>query len=609
MIFIKLVKQTQNNDCSIACLAMVINYYYNQNYDVDRLKVENNYNDESLSFFDINNLSEKYFLKTTALEIEQDLEQVDQQIYLAQVINQAGMVHFVVVEKQKYFLVVYDPSKTKKEKFTYNDFYKIFTGYILVFKSNKRQFLANYNHIKSIFYNFNLTCIAYILINLFSVLLVVLEMRFLYIYSSSFLNKNNSISIYLYFLFIFLINITIGEISKILLNSLYKKNKAKKTKLFYNYLIENNTKLDLVNSYSEIRFLASFETLNFLSLISSFISSIVILSAVYYVNKTIFLVLLVFDLIWLTISFIYKLVTENKSIENKETNFISSLFNKNTLFDKDNIFKTIDSLDQTKLDILNVCFSIVEKISLLVIYFVSWELLKFNYLEFSLLIIVILFKSIHSNDLKKVIYFVENYSKYKQIATKFKNYDTKIEYQEFENINSFELKDLSTDKHFIFNNKINVISNEYKLNLLTKDINQIDHILVLINDLNIKNISKLSLKKHIKNLDDININYSTIFQNIIVDANKENIFENEIIKNLLTKYNINLIKIINSHDLNKKEYEIIKLLRIFYLNSQYILLKDDFEILEKQDIENVLKLFENYNSNTRLITTFNYTQV
>ncbi|MBY7704939.1 hypothetical protein JIY74_32780 [Vibrio harveyi] len=39
MIFIKLVKQTQNNDCSLACLAMVINYYYNQNYDVDRLKV------------------------------------------------------------------------------------------------------------------------------------------------------------------------------------------------------------------------------------------------------------------------------------------------------------------------------------------------------------------------------------------------------------------------------------------------------------------------------------------------------------------------------------------------------------------------------------------
>ncbi|MBY7704801.1 hypothetical protein JIY74_31980 [Vibrio harveyi] len=222
---------------------------------------------------------------------------------------------------------------------------------------------------------------------------------------------------------------------------------------------------------------------------------------------------------------------------------------------------------------------------------------------------MILFKSIHSNDLKKVIYFVENYSKYKQIATKFKNYESQIEYQEFEDINSFELRDLSNNKSFVFNNKINVISNEYKLNLLTKDINQIAHILVSINDINIKNISKLSLKKHIKNLDDININYSTIFQNIIVGKNTENIFENEIIKNLLTKYNINLIKIINSYDLNKKEYEIIKLLRIFYLNSQYVLLDDDFEIIEKQDIENVLKLFENYNSNTRMITTFNYTQV
>ncbi|SYV95883.1 Uncharacterised protein, partial [Mycoplasma putrefaciens] len=138
----------------------------------------------------------------------------------------------------------------------------------------------------------------YILISLFSVLLVVLEMRFLYLYSLSIANPTNSVYLYFYFLFIFLINIFLNEVLKVILNHLYKTNKQKKTQIFYSYLVENNTVLDLVNCYSEIKFLASYQTIYFLNFLASLISSTVILAVIFYINKLIFFVMLIFDVIW-----------------------------------------------------------------------------------------------------------------------------------------------------------------------------------------------------------------------------------------------------------------------------------------------------------------------
>ncbi|AEM68700.1 cysteine peptidase family C39 domain-containing protein [Mycoplasma putrefaciens] len=610
MIFIKLVKQTQYNDCSLACLSMIINYYYDQNYDVDRMKLENNYDDEMLSFFDISNLSSRYFLKSSAFQVEQDLEQINQKIYLAQIVNEQGLLHFVVVQKAKDLLIVYDPSKTKKQKLTYQQFYKNFTGYVLTFQANKKQFQANFNHIKSIFTNFNWYYLLYILISLFSVLLVVLEMRFLYLYSLSIANPTNSVYLYFYFLFIFLINIFLNEVLKVILNHLYKTNKQKKTQIFYSYLVENNTVLDLVNCYSEIKFLASYQTIYFLNFLASLISSTVILAVIFYINKLIFFVMLIFDVIWLAISFIFKSISNKRSLDqNQEAKLVSSLFNKELLYQKAMIDQLINQLDDNKTDLLNLCFLLIEKLSLLVVYFVSWKLLKFNYLEFSLSITSYLFKSLHTGDLKKIVSFMQNYAKYQQLVVKFQNYHQEIKYYQFETIDSFSLKDLLNNQQLTFDQKINFISKDYDLNLLTKQTKQLDHILIYINEINIKNISKLMIKQHITNLDHLTISYATIFQNIVLETNKTNIFTNQVIANLLNKYQIDLTMIVSQNLVSKKVQEIIKLLRIFYLNSKYILLKDDFEIISKSDVLKVLQLFNDYNSNSLLITTFNYTKV
>ncbi|QVK06398.1 peptidase C39 [Mycoplasma mycoides subsp. capri] len=598
------MKQTQYNDCSIACLAMIINYYYNQNYDLDRLKLEINYVEEMLSFYDISNICSKYFLTCKALQIENDLEQINKKVYLAQVVNQTGLLHFVVVEKQNNHLIIYDPLKTKKQKFTYKDFYQIFTGYILIFNSNYKKFKANYNNLFTLFDSFYLAYLFYIILNIFSILLTILEMRFLYVYSLSITNLNNSYFLYLYFLAIFIINIFLNEIFKFLLNKYYQKNKSKKLETFYYYLVEKNIKLDIINTYSEIEFISSYQTYVLLNTISAVINSLVILFVIFYINKTIFLVLFVFDLFWLVISFIYNFFTNQNKTNNQNLNLITHLLNKTKLIDKKISLELINKdLNKTQTDYLHILFNFFEKISLLVIYYISWDLLKFNYIEFSILLIIVLFKAIHTNDLKKLVYFLQNFNKYKQLLIKFNNFKLANNYIELEQINNIQIRNLLTNLNINLDQKINYLSNEYDLKTFIKTKNSKDHILILINKINLKDISAFSLNKHFIYLDNLEIKYSTVLQNIIINQSDLNIFTHKIIKDLINKYQINLTKIINLETITKLETEFIKLLRIFYLGHHYLLFNDNFEIINKTDISLVLKLFTSYSNSSLIITS------
>ncbi|WBX36710.1 cysteine peptidase family C39 domain-containing protein [Mycoplasma capricolum subsp. capricolum] len=599
------MKQREYNDCSIACLVMIINYYYNQNYDLDRLKLELNYSEEILSFYDITQICQKYFLTTKALQIQNDLEQINKKVYLAQVVNQVGLLHFVVVEKQNNHLIIYDPLKDKKEKITYKDFYQIFTGYILIFNSNYKKFKANYISFFKLF-DFYLGYCFYIILNVFSILLTILEMRFLYIYSLSITNQHNSYFLYLYFLCIFLINIFLNEISKFLLNKYYQKTKTKKLEIFYYYLVENNIKLDLINSYSEIEFISSFQTYVLLNTISGLINSLVILFVIFYINKIIFLVLFGFDIFWLLISLVHNFfINKNKKTSKASINLLTYFIDKNKLIDEKLTLKIINKdIFKNQIDYLSILFNVLEKISMLLIYYLSWDLLKFNYIEFSILLIIILFKAIHTSDLKKLVYFLQNFIKYKQLLIKFNNYKTTNNYLRLNEINNIQIKNLLTNCQINLDQKINYLSSDYDLKTFIKNKNSSEDILILINNVNIKDISKFSLNKHICHLDNLEIKYTTILQNIIINQSELNIFNHELIQTIIKKYQINLVKVINLENVSKLEQEFIKLLRIFYLDYKYLLFNDNFEIIDKKDISLVLDLFKSY-SNSSLILTSN----
>ncbi|SRX66430.1 peptidase C39 [Mycoplasma mycoides subsp. capri] len=454
------------------------------------------------------------------------------------------------------------------------------------------------------FDSFYLAYLFYIILNIFSILLTILEMRFLYVYSLSITNLNNSYFLYLYFLAIFIINIFLNEISKFLLNKYYQKNKSKKLETFYYYLVEKNIKLDIINTYSEIEFISSYQTYVLLNTISAVINSLVILFVIFYINKTIFLVLFVFDLFWLVISFIYNFFTNQNKTNNQNLNLITHLLNKTKLIDKKTSLELIKKdLNKTQTDYLHILFNFFEKISLLVIYYISWDLLKFNYIEFSILLIIVLFKAIHTNDLKKLVYFLQNFNKYKQLLIKFNNFKLANNYIELEQINNIQIRNLLTNLDINLDQKINYLSNEYDLKTFIKTKNSNDHILILINKINLKDISTFSLNKHFIHLDNLEIKYSTILQNIIINQSDLNIFTHKIIKDLINKYQINLTKIINLETITKLETEFIKLLRIFYLDHHYLLFNDNFEIINKTDISLVLKLFTSYSNSSLIITS------
>lgn len=237
------------------------------------------------------------------------------------------------------------------------------------------------------------------------------------------------------------------------------------------------------------------------------------------------------------------------------------------------------------------------------IYYISWDLLKFNYIEFSILLIIVLFKAIHTNDLKKLVYFLQNFNKYKQLLIKFNNFKLANNYIELEQINNIQIRNLLTNLNINLDQKINYLSNEYDLKTFIKTKNSKDHILILINKINLKDISTFSLNKHFIYLDNLEIKYSTILQNIIINQSDLNIFTHKIIKDLINKYQINLTKIINLETITKLETEFIKLLRIFYLDHRYLLFNDNFEIINKTDISLVLKLFTSYSNSSLIITS------
>lgn len=127
--------------------------------------------------------------------------------------------------------------------------------------------------------------------------------------------------------------------------------------------------------------------------------------------------------------------------------------------------------------------------------------------------------------------------------------------------------------------------------------------MILINNTNVKDISKFSLNEHICHLDNLDIKYTTILQNIIINQSELNIFNHNLIQWIIKKYQINLVKVINLENASKLEQEFIKLLRIFYLDYKYLLFNDNFEIIDKKDISLVLDLFKSYSSSSLILTS------
>ncbi|ATZ16388.1 peptidase C39-like protein [Entomoplasma freundtii] len=133
------VPQESWNDCGFACLAMLIDYFHNQQITLSELK--NNYPklpNEGLSFFDLQKLGSCYKLQGDGYHCDFESLLVNKQStpIILNILNDLGLKHYVILTRiSNNFVWITDPSTTKRDqKITHLNLKERYLGQIFVFQ-------------------------------------------------------------------------------------------------------------------------------------------------------------------------------------------------------------------------------------------------------------------------------------------------------------------------------------------------------------------------------------------------------------------------------------------------------------------------------------------
>ncbi|WP_164704228.1 cysteine peptidase family C39 domain-containing protein [Mesoplasma coleopterae] len=602
----KIVRQTSYQDCGVACIAMMINHFYKYEIDLQQVKNYLSIHDDELSFYDIIDLASNFYLKGDAFKVDQDFLELKNKVpFLAQVVNPDGLLHFVIVERiLQNDLIIFDPSKEKKIKQGLPEFLKSFNDNVIIFKSNIKEFNKDFKFDFKKFLNiFNFDFILYLIINLISTILFILDTQFLKMFSNSLSEKTQDFLIYLFPLIILLFNILFKNISIHIININYKKRKYSLLKKFSN-LIETTNSEDLFYLYQEIKWVCQYENYSLKSSVSSLISEMVSLIFIYFIIKELFLIILISDIIYIFVNicinnFVKK---DNLSSDKEWFNFLSNIQHiKNICAEYDVLNELIKLEEKDKLanSTLN-WIEVWDKVGLILIYIISWSLLKNGNLEFSFFFIILLFKNfsrVNIFNLGQTIIWIK---KYKIAIIKFEKIFIENNYINFnEDIKNIEIS--NTEEKIKLIKGLNIINSKIDLGNINKTKND-TNVNVYINNKNISNLKTSDLRKHIYYSKNFQIKFGTIFQNITSSNNQGiNIFTIKEINDLLNKYSIKITKLVKPETNTQLEKEIIKLLNVFYINKKVILIKNDFQIISFDEIKSILAIFTKLSNDKFLI--------
>ncbi|ATZ21479.1 cysteine peptidase family C39 domain-containing protein [Mesoplasma tabanidae] len=604
----KLVKQTSYQDCGAACIAMMINHFYKYEIDLQQIKFYLSINDDEISFYDIIDLASNFYLKGDAFRIEQDfLELRNKTPFLAQVVNSDGLLHFVIIKEiLQDDLVIYDPSKEKKQKQSLTDFLITFNNNVITFKPNIKKFNTDFKfNFKRAINIFGFDFILYLLISLISTFLFIIDTQFLQMYSNS-LNKNEQdFLIYLFPVILLVLNILFKNISMRILNNEFKKRKQKLLAKMLK-LIETKHMSDLFYLYQEINWVSKYENYSLKSSFASIISEAISLLFIYFIAKEIFLLILIADILYIVINtWINQIAT--KEISNSDREWFMFLNNIDYIKNTGNECQAFDEVlklnqKEESNTVNNNFIEFWDKLSLIFVYIISWMLLRQGNLNFSLFFIILLLKSFSKANIYNVGQTILGFNKYRISIIKFEKIfiDTKL-IKFDEKITNIKIL-LNNEKRTIeFKNKLNIEKTNIDLANINKTKSDIN-IEVYINNKNINNLRGSDIRKQMYYAKDQKINFGTIYQNIAIKkASKINVFNIKEIKDILDRHFIKITKLVKPETYTQIEKEIIKLLSIFYIDKKVILIKNDFQILTFDEIILVLSIFTKLNDDKFVI--------
>ncbi|PPE05054.1 ABC transporter ATP-binding protein/permease [Entomoplasma ellychniae] len=602
----KLIRQKTYKDCGVACVAMLVNYYYKTELDLDFIKQQSNLKDEQLSFYNIIDIANEFKIKGEAFEVDMDFEELKNKTpFIAQVINEENISHFVVVENlTELRVVILDPSCNNKKRYTFEEFISIFQNNVLLFKPNKKAFNKEYKLHWFTFKNLlSLETTLYIFISLILSILIIFETRIIKLYSSTFTNENQNLIFYSFFIMVFILNLIFKNMSEYFIFKFYEKNNQVYIKKL-TYYIANNNEREFYIIYNQISWMSKFESLQITSLISSLFTNVFTLIYIGFILKEALIILLIINIIIVIIilnknkvhifkkeqSMDWLLILNNPSL-------LKNLGKENEFYEKMNNYKPMN-----KSQLFSTSINFLEKCSFLIIYFICWSLIKDQTLDFNSFFIILLLKSFNKSFLITFYHFNEHWQTYKTYKIKylklFTNQKQGLIIDKIQKVMIYEKK--KNTQIMLITNQTNQIQN-INLKLLNKTFEQ-PSVDIFINNVNIKKIDSSSLRSKIIYIKELCLTYSTIFQNI-TNKNKTSIdiFTNLEIKSLLQKYNIKLEKIVEPNCYTNIEAEFIQLMSIFFNKADMIILDTNFKIITKEEIKSVIKLFHELFSDKFLI--------
>ena len=131
------VKQHDATDCAAACLAMVC-LHYKKETTITKLRDMMGTDLKGTNLIGLSNCADKLGFVSQAVRVDKEGFLSDYTLpAIANVITKEGLSHFVVVFKiTKKHVIIGDPAKDL-EKLEIDEFYKNFTGTLLLLKPNQ----------------------------------------------------------------------------------------------------------------------------------------------------------------------------------------------------------------------------------------------------------------------------------------------------------------------------------------------------------------------------------------------------------------------------------------------------------------------------------------
>ncbi len=572
---IVIVKQKDLKDCGCCCLQSIIKYYHGF-VPLEKIRRDTCTDNGGTTAFHLIESAKKYGFEAQGKRI--GINELQKQIMplIAHVIFSNGYSHYIVIYKIKNNkLIIMDPAKGKTT-ISFEEFKKIWSNVIIIFhpKNKILSFPKNVS-IFSIFFNyihlFKNKYTLYILINIFLMLLMLIQSFFL----SLGLNNLNDLNLLLNIIILFLfITVCKNLVDYIRGKKAYKLNFLIDTSLFKDFtkhlfslplnFWQNRTTGEVMSRINELGHVKSLMTEIFITLLLDSILAIFSLIFLGFINFRIMVICLILTIIYIFISIlscnpIYKNIRE---VIEKD-----SLYNE-CLIENINLYNSIKNLSMTekiieksdkKLDELNESNLKFEKI------FNFWRFLKntfndlINYFimaiclyyifkkifDISKAILFISLSSLYFDSLKNILNIFPKYNFYKASFEKISEfYSMPIENNNKINcrfkMGDIEFKNLSVsyDKYNKIIENINLkIKNKSHI-LLTgaSGVGKSTFLQCLINndfyegDITIANI----------NLKDYSLN--TLRKNIIYIGQNEKLFSDTIYNNIACYKNVSINK-------------------------------------------------------------------